>query len=285
MPLIGSLMALIGNLTGLSCRFNAHGARPKVDRRRSSEGVWPRERQLNLTSGIDLCRSEPRERRCIVDVVEETLSLLRAAAAVLATLLIGSCAASMPYRAADVPNGPPSSVDHIKGRVLVYTTQTDDDRLITPGATSLTAFKMSVQAGVIAREIAVTVFSRVADGADKSHDLGNAATYAIVFRPEIENIEYGFEHPERLGTEVTPQVRVVMRITLLDASGRVLLEKDYDSGPVSKGRSKVSEQLVERTDELTHQAIYELMLRAARDIHVFQQTEAAAASLNQASDR
>jgi len=144
---------------------------------------------------------------------------------------------------------------------------------------------MSVQAGVIAREIAVTIFSRVADGADKSHDLTNAARYAIVFRPEIENIEYGFEHPERLGIEVTPQVRVVMRITLLDASGRVLLEKDYDSGPVSKGRSMVSEQLVERTDELTHEAIYELMLRAARDIHMFQQTEAAAANMNQTSDR
>jgi len=222
-------------------------------------------------------------RQCL-DVVEKTLSFLRAAA-VLATLFMGGCAASIPYRATDVPDGPPPSVDHIKGRVLVYTMQTDDDRLITPGATTLTAFKMSVQAGVIAREIAVTVFSRVADGADKSHDLTNAARYAIVFRPEIENIEYGFEHPERLGIEVTPQVRVVMRITLLDASGRVLLEKDYDSGPVSKGRSMVSEQLVERTDELTHEAIYELMLRAARDIHMFQQTEAAAANMNQTSDR
>jgi hypothetical protein len=224
-------------------------------------------------------------RECL-DVVEGTLSFLRTAA-VLATLLMGGCAASMPYRAADVPDDPIPSVDRIKGRVLVYTTQTDDDRLIIPGATSLTAFKMSVQAGVIAREIAVTVFSRVADGADESHDLANAARYAIVFRPEIENIEYGFEHPERLGIKVTPQVRVVMRITLLDvdASGRVLLEKDYDSGPVSKGRSMVSEQLVERTDELTHEAIYELMLRAVRDIHMFQQTEAAAASMNQTSDR
>jgi hypothetical protein len=214
--------------------------------------------------------------------MEGTLRFVRAAA-VLATLFMWSCAASIPYRASAVPDGPPPSVDHITGRVLVYTTQTDDARLITPGATSLTAFNMSVQAGVIAREVAVTVFSRVADGADESHDLADAARYAIVFRPEIENIEYGFERPKRLGIEVTPQVRVVMRITLLDASGRVLLEKDSDSGPVSKGSSMVSEQLIERTDELTHKAIYELMLRAARDIHMFQQTEAAAASINQAS--
>jgi hypothetical protein len=217
--------------------------------------------------------------------MEWTLRFLRAAA-VLATLFMGGCAASIPYRATHVPDGPPPTGDHIKGRVLVYTTQTDDDRLIRPGATSLTAFKMSVQAGVIARETAVTVFSRVADGADESNDLASAARYAIVFRPEIENIEYGFGHPKRLGIEVTPQVRVVMRITLLDASGgRVLLEKDYDSGLVSKGRSKVGERLVERTDELTHEAIYELMLRAARDIHLFQQTESAATSMNQAEGR
>jgi hypothetical protein len=212
------------------------------------------------------------------------LSVLRAAA-VLAVLLLGACAASMPYRAAYVPDEPVSAVDRVKGRVLIFTTLADDNRSITPGATSVTAFKPNVQAGIIAREIAVTVFSRVADGADESHDLANAARYAIVLRPEIENIDYGFTHPKDLGIEVTPQVRVVMRITLLDPIGRVLLEKDYDSGPISKGRSIVSKKLVGRTDVLVHEAIYDLMLRAARDVRLFQQTQAEAAKANQASYR
>lgn len=43
--------------------------------------------------------------------------------------------------------------------------------------------------------------------------------------------------------------------------------------------------LVERTDVLVHEAIYDLMLRAAGDIHVFQQTQAAAARANQTSGR
>jgi hypothetical protein len=217
-------------------------------------------------------------------VMEEMLSFLRAAA-VLSTLFLGGCAASIAYRAAYVPDGPISPVDHVKGRVLIFTTLTDDNRSIVPGATSVTAFKMNVQAGVMARQIAITVFSRVADGADESHDLANAGRYAIVLRPQIENIDYGFTHPKRLGIEVTPQVRVVMRITLLDPIGRVLLEKDYDSGPVSKGRSIVSEKLVERTDVLVHEAIYDVMLRAAGDVRLFQQTQAAAAKANQTSDR
>jgi len=220
-------------------------------------------------------------------VLEETLSFLRAAI-VLATLLFGGCAASIAYRAAYVPHGPSSSsppVHRVRGRVLVFTTFSDDNRSITPGATSVTAFEMNVQAGIMAREIAVTVFSRVADGADEGHDLANADRYAIVLRPQIENLEYGFTHPKHLGIEVTPQVRVVMRITLLDSTGRVLLEKDYDSGPVANGRSMVGERLVERTDVLVHEAIYDLMLRAAGDIHMFQQTQAAAARANQTSDR
>ena len=212
------------------------------------------------------------------------LSFLRAAA-VLATLFLAGCAASVPYRAAYVPDGSTSRVERVKGRVLVFTTFADDNRWIIPGATSVTAFKMNVQAGLMAREIAVTVFSRIADGADESHDLTNADRYAIIIRPEIENVEYGFTHPQHLGIEVTPQVRVVMRITLLDSAGRILLEKDDDSGFVSQGRSIVGEKLVDRTDVLLHEAIYDLMLRAADDIHVFQQTQAAAARLNKTSRR
>jgi hypothetical protein len=36
---------------------------------------------------------------------------------------------------------------------------------------------------------------------------------------------------------------------------------------------------------LVHEAIYDLMLRAAGDIHLFQQTQAAAAKANQTSDQ
>jgi hypothetical protein len=212
------------------------------------------------------------------------LSFLRAVA-VLATLFLAGCAAPIAYRPSYVPDGPTSPVDRVKGRVLVFTTATDDNRSIVPGATSVTPFKMNVQAGIMAREIAVTVFSRVADGADESHSLANAGRYAIVLRPVIENIDYGFTHPKHLGIEVTPQVRVVMRITLLDPTGQVLLEKDYDSGPVSKGRSIVGEKLAQRTDVLVHDAIYDLMLRAAGDIRLFQQTQAAAAKANRTSDR
>lgn len=212
------------------------------------------------------------------------LSFLRKAA-VLVTLFLAGCAASIGYRAAYVPAGSTTPAKRVTGHVLVFTSVTDDNRSIMAGPTSVTAFKMNVQAGVMAREIAVSVFSKVSDGAHESHDLANADRYAIVLRPQIENVDYGFTHPEHLGIEVTPQVRVVMRISLLDPSGSILFEKDYDSGPVSQGRSIVGRKLVQRTDVLLHEAIYDLMLRAADDVHVFQRTQAAVVKANKTSDQ
>ena len=203
-------------------------------------------------------------------------------AAVLAALFLCGCAASMAYRPGDVPDRPIADSDRVRGRVLIYTTQSDDDRLITAGATSLTGtgLKLTTPVGIMVREIALKVFSQVAsDGADESHDFVNAGRYTIVIRPHVENFEYGFPRP-KLGIEVTPQVRVTLRINLLDGTGSVMLEKDYDSGVVSGSPHVISKKLVERTNRLAHEVMYDLMRRAAADVHVYQQTQAAAATAN-----
>ena len=209
------------------------------------------------------------------------MNFFRIAAAFAALLLCG-CAASMAYRADYVPEEPIADSDRVTGRVLIYTTRTDDDRLITAGDTSFTGagVKLTTPVGIMVREIALKVFSKVAsDGADESDDFTNPGRYTIVLRPQIANFEYGFAHP-KLGIEITPQVRVTLRITLLDGTGRVMLEKDYDSGVVSGSRHMISGKLVERTNKLAHEAMYDLMRRAAADVHVYQQTQAAAATAN-----
>ena len=58
------------------------------------------------------------------------MSFFRVAVALAAFFLCG-CAASMGYRADDVPDRPIGNRDRVTGRVLIYTTQTDDDRVIT----------------------------------------------------------------------------------------------------------------------------------------------------------
>jgi hypothetical protein len=219
---------------------------------------------------------------CCLHCREGVMSILRLAA-VLGTLSCVGCTASMAYRADDVPDKPIVDSQRVTGRVLIYTTQTDDDHLITARATSLTGaeLKLTTPVGTMVREIALKVFSKVAsDGADTSHDFSNHGRYTIVLRPQIENFEYGFPHPRKLGMELTPQVRITMRVTLEDAGGMGMLEKDYDSGVVSGDSQMINGKLVEQTNKLAHRAMYDLMLRAAADVHMYQRTQAAAASVN-----
>jgi hypothetical protein len=67
------------------------------------------------------------------------MKIIRRSAALKAFGLLSGCAASIAYRADYVPDKPIVDGDRIIGRVLIYTPQNDDDRLITAGATSLTA--------------------------------------------------------------------------------------------------------------------------------------------------
>ena len=208
------------------------------------------------------------------------MSFLRVAP-MLAALFLCGCAETLAYRPEDVPDTPIPYPDRITGKILIYTTRTDDDRSITAGSTSLTGagLKLTVPVGLMVREIALKVFSKAASaGADESDDFTTASRYSIALRPQIENFEYGFPHPK--GVEVKPEVRMTLRISLLDATGRVLLEKDYDSGVVSGSRHLISGKLVERTDKLTHEVMFDLMQRAAADVHLYEQTQARAAAAN-----
>jgi hypothetical protein len=202
--------------------------------------------------------------------------LIRNAAAAVAVMLLCGCAASMAYRADYVPDKPVADTDRITGRVLVYTTQSDDDRLVTAGATSFTGggMKLTTPIGMMSREIALKVFSKAAsDGADASHDLNNAGRYTIILRPQTQDFTHGFPQLKNLGFAITPEVRVTMRMTLLDSTAKDLLEKDYDSGVVSGSSYMISGQPVERVNKLAHEVMYDLM-RAASDVHVFQQSHA-----------
>lgn len=200
---------------------------------------------------------------------------IRVVAGLVAALLLSGCAASMAYRADYVPDKSVAESDRVVGRVLVYTTQDDDERLITAGATSFTGggMKLTTPIGMMTREIAVKVFQKAAtDGADAGHDLKNAERYTVVVRPQAQDFKHGFPQLKNLGFAITPEVQVTLRVTLLAPGGSTLLEKTYDSGVVSGSSYMMSGKPVERVNKLAHEVIYDLMRRAAADIHVYQQS-------------
>jgi hypothetical protein len=196
------------------------------------------------------------------------------ALALLAVLgFMGGCASSIAYRADYVPDKPMAETDRITGRVLIYTTHEDDERLISAGATSFTGggAKLTTPIGMMTREIAVKVFSKAAsDGASASNELREAGRYTIVLRPEGKDFKHGFPQLKNLGFAITPEVQILLRMSILDATGKPVLEKDYDSGVVSGASYMLSGQPMERINHLAHETMYDLMRRAAADVHVYQ---------------
>lgn len=81
---------------------------------------------------------------------------MRSLLATISLLALSGCATSVAYRADYLPEKSIAEDSRIHGRVLVYTTRADDERLVTAGATSFTgsAAKLTPPVGMIAREVA-----------------------------------------------------------------------------------------------------------------------------------
>jgi hypothetical protein len=201
----------------------------------------------------------------------------RSLLAASALLALAGCASSIAYRADYVPATAVTAEEKVPGRVLVYTTRADDERLVTAGATSFTGrgAKLTTPIGMMTREIAYKVFSEAAmEGATLSNELAGAERYSIVVRPEAKDFRYGFPQLKNLGFAITPEVEISMRVSVLDGSGKILLEKDYASGVVEGKSYMLSGKPNERINQLAHQAIHSLLLQAVGDVRTFQRSRA-----------
>jgi len=193
--------------------------------------------------------------------------------ALAAVFAVSGCASSIAYRSDYVPDRPVAAQDRISGRVLVYTTKGDDEKLSSGGATSFTGSgaNLTVPIGTMTREIAVKVFSQVAtEGAAEAHDLADAGRYSVVVHPDTENFQYGFPQLKNMGLWITPQVEMRLRVALLDATGKTLQEKVYSSGVVEGKGYVMSGSPYEKINKLAHETIYTLMRRAADDVRLAQ---------------
>jgi hypothetical protein len=198
---------------------------------------------------------------------------LRLAAGIAISMAVSGCSASIGYRPDYVPDREVIANEAITGRVLVYTTRTDDERLITTGGTNFNQrdFKLTMPIGIMTREIGVKVFSKVAtEGAAAANDLTDAARFALVVKPENKGFKYGLPTLKNLGFATSPEIQVEMKVSVIDASGKTVFEKDYASEVVEGKTSMMNTQPYELINKLAHETIYDLMRRAAADIGLYQ---------------
>jgi hypothetical protein len=195
--------------------------------------------------------------------------------------LLGGCATSIAYRADYVPDRPVADNERIAGQVLVYTTTTDDERLITGGASSFTGSGASLTTpiGMMTREIAVKVFAQMAtEGAVAGKTLADSQRFNVVVRPQSQDFRYGFPQLKNLGFAITPEIELSLRVSVLDPSGKTQFERDYKSGVVEGKSYMLSGSPYERINRLTHATMYDLMRKAADDVRLQQAANSSAAA-------
>ena len=181
--------------------------------------------------------------------------------------LLAGCSFTAPYNRAHITPAAPVAADHA-GQVLVYTTSADDAYVFTGKPTSFTGggTKLSLPLGMMTREIAGMVFSeRFQQGHIKSGVL-NGAEYGLTVHPKVKHIEYAYNQLKNLGFAITPQVRLVLTVDVLDAQGKVVRSVEYDSGLTDGKSYMLSGAPAEQVSKIAHQTLYDLMRKAADDL-------------------
>jgi hypothetical protein len=190
--------------------------------------------------------------------------------AVSATVLLGGCAQTATYNAAYLTPPATAAGDKLAGKVLVYTVKVDDDTVWSGKPTSLTggATTLNIPLGLIAREIAAVVLGDAfRDGAVKSNALDGAAAYRVIVQPRVTGFSYEYNGLKNAGFAITPTALLTLEVTLLDAGGKTLAQRRYDSGTVEAPVYFVSGSPGEEIGKATHKALFDLMVKATRDLH------------------
>lgn len=192
--------------------------------------------------------------------------------AVLALAALGAlsgCAPVATYNPAYISHVKLAEAEKLIGRILIYTEKMDDDVPYTGKPTSFTGggTTLTIPLGMISREIAVIVFGDLfRGGAERSNSLTNLTRYRLVLRPKIVNFSYEYNQLKNLGFAITPTVIATLEVSLLDGKGMTYWTRSYFSGTVETDAYFISGAPGEEIGKAAHKAIYDLMLKAAKDI-------------------
>jgi hypothetical protein len=192
------------------------------------------------------------------------LSILLAGLAGLA-----GCTFATTFNASYFPQRPVPEDQRIDGRVLVLTDPQDDAYVYSGSPTSFTgsATTLTLPLGQITREAAAAAFTNVfRGGAEKSNDRSGLDRYRTIVTPRVKSFTYEYNALRNLGFAATPQVAVQVTVTLVDAQGKPALQRTYDSGTIDGDTYVISGAPGERVAKAAHEALFDLMMKAAVDV-------------------
>lgn len=160
----------------------------------------------------------------------------------------------------------------LEGKALIYASVDDDQYVFSGNPTSLTgaATTLEISLGEITREISKRVFNRIfSEGTEHSNSMSNAADFRVVVNLRTNQFNYAYNQLQNVGLAITPQASVSIDLLLMDNEGVALFRNTYESGIVDGDIYVLSGAPAERINRAAHEAITEVVNRAATDVYYF----------------
>lgn len=187
----------------------------------------------------------------------------------IAVALLCGCTSSALYNPAYVI-GTSTPGEPLAGKALVLTDPDDDQLHVLQAPSSFTggASKLDIEIGNMIRQIAKVKFARVfVDGAELANEMVTGADYAVVVTPKLGSLDYQYSQLQNFGMAVTPKVRVIVAVKVVDADGMPMLEKQYDSSEVQGDTYIFNGNPAEAINKALHDALSQVMASAAADVY------------------
>ena len=187
----------------------------------------------------------------------------------LGLLLVVACTYPLQYNPAYMAAARRPVDVQLDGKALIYTTPQEDNYVYSGHPTSMTgsATTAEVPLGIIVREAARAAFADVfRGGADASNSVASASGYRVIVRPKPLQYSYQYNQIRNLGFVITPIVEMQIDVSVLDAAGATVWERNYVSGEVTAPSYMINLKPEEEINRATHSAAYNLMAKAASDI-------------------
>jgi len=207
----------------------------------------------------------------------------RLAVALIASSVV-ACATEVGYQPEYLSDAIPSYL--AETQILILMDDADLEYVYEGTADSFIGQNVTLRMpiGAITREIAASVFQShfnygVVFAASPPPDV----RYVVAIEPEIRNFSYRYDQyvdqsvvemrPADEGgleaipaTIITPSIQFELALRAYDADGKVVLERDYDSGTVAGQSYFVTARPHERINATFHATLQDMMLAVADDL-------------------
>lgn len=179
------------------------------------------------------------------------------------------CTTTAAYKPSTIQIAQVPPENQFPGKLLIYTTTQDDEFIYEGAGKSMTSMghSMRVPFGKIVKLLAGDVYGKLFNmGHDFGGTISRGTSYDMIVHPKAAEFEYRFNQAKNAGMAITTQVNMSLQLEVLDAAGKKLFERTYESGWVDGATYVASFSPGEFVTDLINRTLVQLMIRSVPDL-------------------